>query len=79
MTGSSNSMYSSYVAGGVTNQQYVEPEHRFGSLAGISLDNQQASEATYGFKVLVSNGSVTRTGLLLWRVPSRRPRTRIFR
>ncbi|MGD1019583.1 MAG: hypothetical protein ABSA12_09715 [Verrucomicrobiia bacterium] len=63
MTGSSNSIYYSYVAGGVTNQQYVEPEHRFGRLAGISLDNQQASEATYGFKVLVSNGSVTRTGV----------------
>ncbi len=56
-------MYSSYVEGGVTNQQYVEPEHRFGSLAGISLENEQASAAIYGFKVLVSNGSVTRTGV----------------
>jgi len=63
MTGSSSSMYSSYVEGGVTNQQYVEPEHRFGTLAGISLDNQQATAATYGFKLLVSNGSVTRTGV----------------
>ena len=46
-----------------TNAPYAPPEHRFGALAGISLENQQASEATYGFKVLVSNGSVTRTGL----------------
>jgi hypothetical protein len=63
MTGSASSLYSSYVAGGVTNQEYVEPEHRFGSLAGISLDNQEASAAIYGFKLLVSNGSVTRTGV----------------
>lgn len=63
MTGSASSMYSSYVEGGVTNQQYVEPEHRFGSLAGISLENEQASAAIYGFKLLVSNGSVTRTGV----------------
>jgi hypothetical protein len=63
MTGSSNSLYYSYVEGGVTNQQYVEPEHRFGSLAGVSLDNEQASAATYGFQLLVSNGSVTRTGV----------------
>jgi hypothetical protein len=63
MTGSSNSMYYSYVEGGVTNQEYVEPEHRFGRLVGISLDNQEASAATYGFKLLVSNGSVTRSGV----------------
>jgi len=48
---------------GYTNQLYVPPEHRFGTDSGISLDNQQASAATYGFKVLVSDGSVTRTGL----------------
>ena len=46
-----------------TNALYATPEHRFGALGGISLENQQASEAAYGFKVLVSNGSVTRTGL----------------
>jgi hypothetical protein len=63
MTGSASSLYSSYVEGGVTNQQYVEPEHRFGSVAGISLDNEQAGAAIYGFKVLVSDGSVTRTGV----------------
>jgi hypothetical protein len=48
---------------GFTNQLYVAPEHRFGTDGGISLDNQQATAATYGFKVLVSDGSVTRTGL----------------
>jgi len=63
MTSSSSSMYYPYVEGGVTNQEYVEPEHRFGSPAGISFDNQQAGAATYGFKLLVSNSSVTRTGL----------------
>jgi hypothetical protein len=63
MTSASSSMYYPYVEGGVTNQEYVEPEHRFGSAAGISLDNQQAGAATYGFKLLVSDGSVTRTGL----------------
>jgi len=58
---------SEYVVGvddaGNTNQLYVPPEHRFGTDSGISIDNQQAGEATYGFKVLVSNGSVTRTGV----------------
>jgi hypothetical protein len=63
MTGSANSMYSSYVESGVTNQQYVEPEHRFGSLVGVSLDNEEATAATYGFKLLVSDGSATRTGV----------------
>ena len=46
-----------------TNAPYSTPEHRFGTLSGISLDNQQATDATYGFKLLVSNGSVTRTGI----------------
>jgi hypothetical protein len=63
MTGSANSLYYSYVEGGVTNQEYVEPEHRFGSPAGISFDNQQAGAATYHFTLLVSDGSLTRTGL----------------
>jgi len=63
MTGSSSSLYYSYVQSGVTNQLYVEPEHRFGSDSGIALDNQQAGVATYGFKLLVSDGSVTRTGV----------------
>ncbi|HVM60977.1 MAG TPA: hypothetical protein VMV72_08925 [Verrucomicrobiae bacterium] len=51
------------VEGGSTNQVYIAPEHRFGTFGGIALDNQQAGAAAYGFKVLVSNGSVTRTGV----------------
>ena len=63
MTGSSSSLYYSYIEGGVTNHVYVEPEHRFGSDSGIALDNEQATAATYGFKLLVSDGSITRTGV----------------
>ncbi|MGO9245496.1 MAG: hypothetical protein ACLQDC_12100 [Verrucomicrobiia bacterium] len=52
-----------HTAGVYTNQPYVPPEHRFGAASGISLDNEEAGAATYGFQVLVSNGSVTRTGV----------------
>jgi len=54
---------------GYTNLVYVTPEHRFsgalttGNAEGLALDNEQAGAATYGFKLLVSDGSVTRTGL----------------
>ena len=54
---------------GNTNAIYVTPEHRFGTntasttLAGIALDNEQATAATYKFKLLISDGSITRTGL----------------
>jgi hypothetical protein len=48
---------------GHTNALYVTPEHRFGTDSGLALDNEQATAATYGFKLLVSDGSITRTGL----------------
>jgi len=48
---------------GYTNLLYVPPEHRFGTAAGLPMDNEQATAATYGFKLLVSDGSITRTGL----------------
>jgi hypothetical protein len=48
---------------GYTNAFYVPPEDRFGPIGSIPLDAQQAGEATYGFRVLVSDGSITRTGL----------------
>ncbi len=63
MTGATNSLYYTNIEGVVTNQDYVEPEHRFGNINDVPLDNEQASAATYGFKLLVSDGSVTRTGL----------------
>jgi hypothetical protein len=48
---------------GNTNLLYVTPEHRFGTLGGLALDNEQATAATYGFQLLVSDGSATRTGI----------------
>jgi hypothetical protein len=48
---------------GNTNALYIPPEHRFGNMGGVALDNEQASAAIYGFKLLVSGGSGTRTGL----------------
>jgi len=48
---------------GYTNAIYVAPENRFGSIGGIPLDNESAAAATYNFRLLVSNGSITRTGL----------------
>jgi hypothetical protein len=48
---------------GYTNALYITPEHRFGSLGGISIDNEQATAATYTFRVVVSDGSIMRTGV----------------
>ena len=48
---------------GNTNAFYVTPEHRFGTLEGVALDNEEATAATYGFKLLISDGSITRTGI----------------
>ena len=47
---------------GYTNALYVVPEHRLGTIGGISLDNEQSAEATYVYRLLVSDGSITRTG-----------------
>lgn len=47
---------------GYTNALYVVPEHRLGTIGGVSLDNEQAAEATYIYRLLVSDGSITRTG-----------------
>ena len=47
---------------GYTNALYVVPEHRFGTIGSVSLDNEQAAEATYIYRLLVSDGSITRTG-----------------
>ncbi len=56
-------LYVDYVDGsGNTNQIYVTPAHRFGTDEGIYLENQQATAATYVFRLLVSNGSIARTG-----------------
>ena len=50
---------------GSTNTVYVTREDRFATnnVTGISMDAEQADAAIYGFKLLVSNGSITRTGL----------------
>jgi hypothetical protein len=48
---------------GYTNALYVTPECRFGPIGGVPLDAEQSGAATYGFRVLVSDGSITRTGL----------------
>jgi len=47
---------------GNTNALYVVPEHRFGTIAGFSLDNEQVTESTYVYRLLVSGNSITRTG-----------------
>src|ERR1051326_6598027 len=54
---------------GATNLLYVTPEHRFGTntastvLGGVSLDAEEADVASYGFRLVVSDGSIMRTGL----------------
>ena len=47
---------------GYTNLLYVAPEHRFGTIGGVSLDNEQITESTYLYRVIVSGNSITRTG-----------------
>ena len=48
---------------GYTNAMYVTPEHRFGTVAGLALDNEQITASTYVFQLLVSDGSIVRTGI----------------
>jgi len=58
---------------GYTNQMYVPPECRFGPIGSVPLDNEQATAATYGFKLIVSDGSITRTGLFTVACSSQTP------
>jgi hypothetical protein len=50
---------------GVTNRVYVTREDRFATnnVSNIALDAEHAAASTYNFRLLVSDGSVTRTGL----------------
>jgi hypothetical protein len=50
---------------GNSNQVYVTREDRFATnnVNSIALDAERVAASTYGFRLLVSNGSVTRTGL----------------
>jgi hypothetical protein len=58
---------------GYTNATYVIPSCRFGPVGSVPLDAQQAGAATYGFRVLVSDGSVTRTGVFTVACSSQTP------